>query len=176
MLKNHLPTRRNQTLLQRNATACQPASHSHNSRVEPLSSLSNQLGAQGWVSLLPITAGATLAQGSMQAQSTAGCPQHISVSHTCPCSFCSSSRCVESRLSQWHSTPKAERFQVLLSELTAVWQSTAIPKAPWEAAWDDPGAQTPALVARTRPKSQHPTCVSSSRHLHSSFLTCGNVF
>lgn len=47
---------------------------------------------------------------------------------------------------------------MLLSELTAVWQSTARPKAPRKAAWDDPRAQTPALVARTRPKSQHPTC------------------
>lgn len=78
-----------------------PASHSHNSGVEPLSSLSNHLGAQGGVSLLPITEGATLVvQGSMQAQRTAGCPQRVSTSHTHPCSFCSSSCCVKSRLSQ----------------------------------------------------------------------------
>lgn len=45
---------------------------------------------------------------------------------------------------------------MLLSELTAVWQSMARPKAPREAARDDPRAHTPALVAEQGLKANMP--------------------
>jgi len=76
---------------------CQRQPAAHTAPGEPLSALSNYVGAQGWAFLLPITVGATPAQGTIQAWGMAGCPQQVSVSHVRPCGFSSSSHCIKSR-------------------------------------------------------------------------------